>query len=163
MTEINPLYPQPARTVNFGGVFTVAPGGGDVTKEGRKQRVLAFLVDARLALPRKVLFRNMAYHGADFSESTIKNYLRELREEGLIERVDAKKFAKGAVVVSNDDPGYWIATTEGVEHIESVRADQRMQQKAPGGEVMSKKELTRYWIAQGLKLDAREDARAGLE
>jgi ribosomal protein L19E len=40
---------------------------------------------------------------------------------------------------------------------------QRMQQKAPGGEVMSKKELTRYWIAQGLKLDAREGARAGLE
>ncbi len=40
---------------------------------------------------------------------------------------------------------------------------QRMQNKAPGGELMSKKELTRYWIAQGLTLSEREDARAGVE
>ena len=40
---------------------------------------------------------------------------------------------------------------------------QRMQNKAPGGELMSKKELTRYWIAQGLTLADREDARAGVE
>jgi len=96
-----------------------------MTKEGRKQRVLAFLVDARLALPRKVLYRNMAYHGADFTDSAIKNYLRELREEGYIERIDANEFAEGNVVVSNEEPGYWIATTEGVDYIESIRADQR--------------------------------------
>lgn len=125
MAGINPLYPEPNPTENFGGDFAIASDGGDMTKEGRKQRVLAFLVDARLALPRRVLLRNMSYHGANFSESTIKNYLRELREEGYIERIDAEVFAEGKVVVSDGDPGYWIATTEGVDHIESIRADQR--------------------------------------
>jgi hypothetical protein len=94
-------------------------------KAERKQRVLAFLVDAQLALPRLALWRNLAYNGADFSDSALKNYLRELREEGVIERIDAQQFAARNVQPSNDDPGYWVATSEGAERIERLREDQR--------------------------------------
>jgi len=96
----------------------------DVAKEDRKHRVLAFLVDSGMALPRKALFRNLKFQGADFSDSSLKNYLAELREESLVERVDAKAFAEGQVTPSDDDPGYWLATKDGVERIEEYRAEQ---------------------------------------
>lgn len=86
-------------------------------KEERKRRVLSFLVETRIAMPRVVLFRNLSYRGAAFSESSVKNYLNELRAEGLVERIDAEAFANGQVRISNDDPGYWIATSEGVDLI----------------------------------------------
>lgn len=93
----------------------------DVAKEDRKRRVLAFLVDTKLALPRSVLFRNLRHQGADFSDSSLKNYLGELREEGFIERIDADLYAEGQIKVSDDDPGYWIRTAEGMEYMESYR------------------------------------------
>jgi len=93
-------------------------------KRERKQRVLAFLVDARLALPRLTLYRNLRYQGATFSDASLTNYLNELREEGYVERIDAVAFADGKVTASDDDPGYWVVTQEGAEHIESVRSDQ---------------------------------------
>jgi hypothetical protein len=104
----------------------MADGGNkaDVAKEDRKRRVIAFLVDSGMALPRKALFRNLKFQGADFSDSSLKNYLGELREESLVERVDAKAFAEGRVTPSDDDPGYWIATGDGVERIQEYRAEQ---------------------------------------
>lgn len=95
--------------------------GWDVPKEARKNRVLSFMVDTRLALPRTVLHRNLRYRGADFSDSTLKNYLAELEEDGLVARIDAKEFAEGHVVLSDEDPGYWIPTNEGAKYIESIR------------------------------------------
>jgi hypothetical protein len=96
----------------------------NVSKQARKNRVLAFLVDTRLALPRTVLFRNLQYRGAEFSDGSLKNYLRELDDEGLVARIDAEKFAEGKVVLSDDDPGYWIPTNDGVDYIESIRAEE---------------------------------------
>jgi len=118
-------YPVCNSNDKFGGHFRVANDGGSMGKQERKQRVLAFLVDSRLALPRTPLYRNLAYNGADFSESSLQNYLRELRDEGYVERIDAEKFAKGTVVVSDDDPGYWIATSDGSDYIKTIRKDQR--------------------------------------
>lgn len=109
----------------FGGDFRLAGDGGGMGKQERKQRVLAFLVDSRLALPMTPLFRNMKYNGADFSESSLNNYLAELRDEGYVERIDAEKFAEGVVVVSDDHPAYWIATSDGSEYIDRIREDQR--------------------------------------
>ena len=117
----------PKNTETFGADLSVAPDGGGVGKAERKQRVLAFLVDSRLALPRVALFRNLRYHGADFSDSSLHNYLRELREEGYVERIDAEAFAEGRVAVSDDDPGYWIATSDGFDYIERIRTDQRSE------------------------------------
>lgn len=102
--------------------------GGNVDgvgKKERKERVLSFLVDSRLALPTVALYRNLSYHGADFTDNTLKNYLAELREEGYVERIDAEAYADGEIVVSDDDPGYWVATKAGMEHIEQIQADQR--------------------------------------
>lgn len=109
----------------FGAGNYHATDGGNVGKKERKHRVLAFLVDCRLALPRLALYRNLAYQGADFSDGSLKNYLKELREDGYVERIDAEAFASGRVVVSDEDPGYWIVTSKGQEYIEAIRMDQR--------------------------------------
>ncbi|WP_254831605.1 hypothetical protein [Haloglomus salinum] len=101
----------------------ICDGGDDeyVAKEDRKRRVLAFLVDTGMAMTRKVLYRNLRYNGADFSESSLKNYLKELRDDGLVERVDAKEYARGTLVSTDDDPGYWLATADGAKEIEDYR------------------------------------------
>jgi len=125
MTDKSTSWPIPHPSDKFGGDIYKAADGSGVGKEERKQRVLAFLVDCRLAFPRKALFRNLTYQGADFSEASLKNYLRELRQEGYVERIDAEKFGEGSVIVSMDDPGYWVATSEGHERIENIREDQR--------------------------------------
>ncbi len=72
-------------------------------------------------MTRKVLYRNLRYNGADFSESSLKNYLKELRDDGLVERVDAKEYARGTLVSTDDDPGYWLATADGAKEIEDYR------------------------------------------
>jgi len=101
----------------------IADGGddGDVGKEDRKRRVLAFLVDSGAAFGQVALYRNLRYNGASFSESTLKNYLAELRSEGLIERIDAERFEEGALEPSEEEPGYWVATSEGAERISEYR------------------------------------------
>ncbi|MBX0297000.1 hypothetical protein [Haloarcula nitratireducens] len=85
------------------------------SKEERKQRVLEFMEETRLALPKRALYRNLAYRGVDFGEGSLKNYLGELREEGLIERIDAENYENGNLVISDEDPGYWVITGEGVK------------------------------------------------
>jgi DNA-binding transcriptional ArsR family regulator len=124
MSETGGSCPVGKNSDKFGTPFTDGGENEDVAKEDRKRRVLRFLVDSGLAMPRKVLFRNLRYRGADFSDSSIKNYLRELREEGLVERIDANQFEEGRVVVSDDDPGYWVATSEGDELVKSIDAEQ---------------------------------------
>lgn len=125
MAQTNEDYPISRNHDRFGDGNYHATDGGNVGKRERKHRVLAFLVDCRLALPRLALYRNLAYQGADFSDGSLKNYLRELREEGYVERIDADEFASGRVVVSDEDPGYWLVTSEGHEYIKSIRMDQR--------------------------------------
>lgn len=125
MSETSLNWPIGKNSDRFGGPIYGATDGDGVGKEERKQRVLAFLVDCRLALPRMTLFRNLSYQGADFSDSSLKNYLAELRAEGLVERIDAEAFADGRVEVFDDDPGYWLATVEGRNFIERIRKDQR--------------------------------------
>jgi len=123
---INDLsYPICNNSDRFDTDLSVGATSNNTGKAERKQRVLAFLVDAQLALPRLALWRNLAYNGADFTDSALKNYLRELREEGVIERIDAEQFAERTVQPSDDDPGYWVATSEGAERIERLREDQR--------------------------------------
>lgn len=110
---------------NFDGSNLFASDGGSVGKAERMNRVLSFLVDSRMALPFSALYRNLCYQGADFSESSLKNYLKELRENGHVERIDADEFELGNVVISEESPGYWLATAEGRDHIEELREDHR--------------------------------------
>ncbi|MDB2293697.1 hypothetical protein PM085_15680 [Halorubrum ezzemoulense] len=85
-------------------------------KSDRKALVLQYLVHTRLALPTAVLYRNMRLRqNATFSESTLKNYLSELEEEGLIKRVDPEAMAERKVVEVDNGRGYWLATEAGRE------------------------------------------------
>lgn len=112
-------YPIRRHSDKFGTHFTDGGEKEDMSKEDRKRQVLELLAETRVALPRTVLYRNLSYRGAKFSDSSLKNYLGELREDGLVERIDAKEFADGSVKVSEDDPGYWIVTKEGYSEIEA--------------------------------------------
>ena len=88
----------------------------EMGKSDRKALVLQYLVHTRLALPTAVLYRNMRLRqNATFSESTLKNYLSELEEEGLIKRVDPEAMAERKVVEVDDGRGYWLATEAGRE------------------------------------------------
>ena len=108
-------YPIAQDFDKFGTHFTDGGQNGNMSKEDRKRQVLELLAETRAALPRTVLYRNLSYQGANFSDSSLKNYLAELRDADLVERIDAEAFADGRVKVSDDDPGYWIVTKEGHE------------------------------------------------
>jgi len=107
-------------TDKFGSILSGAVEIRDVDKkEERKMEVLTFLEQHRLAFTRKVLWRNMAYHGCSFKEGAIKNYLPELRDHGLVERIDANEYAEQNLVKADGDPGYWIITKRGVQVAEN--------------------------------------------
>jgi len=106
-------------TDKSGGVITDVCGVYCVSnKSEAKREVLKFLYQTRAALPRKPLYRNLAYRGWDKSDGTLQNYLNELQEEGFVARVDANKFAEGVLKLSDDDPGYWVITSDGVSEID---------------------------------------------
>jgi len=116
-------YPTKRDSDRFGTHITDGGDNGRVSKEDRKLQVLEFLAETRIAMPRTVLFRNLSYRGAKFSDSSLKNYLRELREDGLVERIDAEEFKNGRVRVSDSDPGYWIVTKEGYAKADTTNGD----------------------------------------
>jgi DNA-binding HxlR family transcriptional regulator len=91
--------------------------GDEMGKADRKALVLQYLVHTRLALPTAVLYRNMRLRqNATFSESTLKNYLSELEDEGLIKRVDPEAMTERNVVELENGRGYWMATDSGREN-----------------------------------------------
>jgi len=110
----------------FGGIITGVCETSDViSKAEAKKEVLEFLSETRVALPRKPLYRNLAYRGWPKSDASLQNYLTELRDDGLIERVDADQFADGLLKISDEDPGYWVITKEGVDFLEGKNTDSK--------------------------------------
>ena len=104
---------------DFGANIPASTDGGSMAKEERKRLVLKLLYDSRLALSRKVIFRNLKVQGATFEERTTVNYLNELVDDGLVQRVSAFKMADGDLVDAGDDePGYYLITQAGVEVFE---------------------------------------------
>jgi repressor of nif and glnA expression len=59
-----------------------------MAKEERKVLVLRLLAESNLALTPYVLFRNLKMRGATFERRTLGNYLRELVEDGFVERIE---------------------------------------------------------------------------
>ncbi|MBX0297664.1 hypothetical protein [Haloarcula nitratireducens] len=60
-------------------------------KEERKRLVLGLLVESGLHLPPAVIFHNCKQQGATFERRSVDNYLRELRKEGLVEKIPNTK------------------------------------------------------------------------
>lgn len=88
-------------------------------KEDRKRQVLKILVDSDFALPPIVIFRNAKLRGATFERRSVNNYLRELAEEGKIEKVAPAPLDDGSVEpVPLSDEGYFIATDLGRDEFE---------------------------------------------
>lgn len=89
----------------------------DMGKQERKDMVLKFLADYRLALPPAVLYRNLRLReNATFSEKSLGNYLSELEESGLVKRVDPEALADRHVEpIGEDDRGYYLITEAGAD------------------------------------------------
>ena len=96
---------------------------GRMPAEERRKRVLRFIVESELALPRKVIYRNMKYEGATFSESSLKNYLNTLQENEYISRVDAQKLEDRELEPSDRQAGYYVPTRRGTDVIQQETED----------------------------------------
>ncbi|MFD1588464.1 hypothetical protein ACFR9U_15905 [Halorientalis brevis] len=85
-------------------------------KEDRKRLILKVLADGGFALPPVVIFRNAKLRGATFERRSVNNYLTELTEEGLVQKIDAEALDEGEIKeVDLSDEGYFIATDDGID------------------------------------------------
>jgi hypothetical protein len=92
-----------------------------MAKQERRLVLLNFLADTKLAMPIGVIYRNLRYHvGITFSRPSIRNYLNECLEEGLVRRVKPEPLeARKLVDLDRGDErgGYWIITKTGREYV----------------------------------------------
>lgn len=58
----------------------------DMGKEDRKRQILSLLDETDLALPPKVLHRNLRDRGATFSLNTVQRHLQEMLDDGYVEK-----------------------------------------------------------------------------
>jgi len=99
--------------------------GKAVSKQERKQVVLSFLASHDLALPPKVIYRNLKFrHRITFGGTTVENYLDEFVEEGLIKRVNPAALEAGEAVEvppeNNEVRAYYVLTDAGRERARSI-------------------------------------------
>lgn len=102
-------------------IITTPPEYSDVTKEDRRDQVLKFLEEHRLALPQRAIYRNLRLHyGITFGYSSVDNYLDEFVEEGLCRRVNPKKLDERKLVdmpSGKNQPAYYIITEDGIDKV----------------------------------------------
>lgn len=92
-----------------------------MTKQDRKLTVLHFLSDCGLALPQRVVYRNMRLHyGITFSFSSINNYLNEFVDDGLCRRVEPAALERRELVDTEPtkNAAYYLITTEGEDYLQ---------------------------------------------
>jgi len=88
-----------------------------MVKSERQELVLQFMEDHPLAMPPTVIYRNLRVHrNLRVGYETLKNYLDEFHEEGLVLRVDKKSLDDGEIVEADaDDRAYYVISDEGRE------------------------------------------------
>jgi Fe2+ or Zn2+ uptake regulation protein len=95
------------------------PSTDRMGKQDRQRVMLEFMEEHPLAYPPSMLYQNLRlFREITFSENTVRNYLKELSEEGLIARVKRSELENARLVEA--DPGdhaVYIITEEGCEHI----------------------------------------------
>jgi DeoR/GlpR family transcriptional regulator of sugar metabolism len=88
-----------------------------MSKAARKDVLLEFLAEHDLALPPLAIHRNLILHERLIvSESTVQNYLDELQEEGLVERVNPHALGEREIEPATEDTGgraYYLVTDKG--------------------------------------------------
>lgn len=90
-------------------------------KEERKALVLEFMDEYDIALPPKPLFRGLRFrYKATFGYTSLRNYLDELQEDGLVLRVDPEELEMRNVVEveaeGRDARTYYLISDAGREH-----------------------------------------------
>lgn len=92
----------------------------NVAREERIQLVLGYLVESDSALPPAAIFRNLKLRGATFERRSVTNFLADLHDRGLVQKVDMDALDEGRIeVVSADEQGYWMATDKGIDAVAS--------------------------------------------
>lgn len=76
-------------------------------KDRRKQVVLDFLARTDLALPPRAVYTNLYREGTPFGEKSVRRYLSELEDEGLVRRLD-------------DPSTYYVITEAGRKTVQSA-------------------------------------------
>ncbi|CCQ34292.1 hypothetical protein HLRTI_002162 [Halorhabdus tiamatea SARL4B] len=91
-----------------------------MTKEDRRRQVLAFMKDHPLALSPLLLYRNMRLHQTvTFSVDSLRNYLEEFAEEGLVLRVEKEPLDDGRIVEADSGTrAYYVISDEGREYLD---------------------------------------------
>ena len=92
-----------------------------MTYQARRKVVLSFLKEHGLALKPAVLYRNLKFnHRITFSESTVRNILDDLVEEGEVVRVEPKALVAGQLVElgRNEGRGAYMAVSAIPDHVE---------------------------------------------
>lgn len=100
-----------------------APKMSDMGKTERMRVVLEFLANNGLALPPRVIHRNLRFHqNITFSLGSVENYLEYFFEEGYVERVDPDALEKREVEVlrsGDSKKAYYIITESGKDALQS--------------------------------------------
>ena len=60
-------------------------------KQERKEQTLELIVESNMAFTPYVLFRNLQLRGATFEYRSVKRYVSELYEGGLLEKIEYEK------------------------------------------------------------------------
>jgi repressor of nif and glnA expression len=89
-------------------------------REDRVDQTLRILVETDMAMPTMVIARNLKLRGATFEASSVRRYLHDLHDDGLVVKVDIEALDRREVVeVGNSDDGYWMASQQGRDRIKT--------------------------------------------
>jgi len=109
------------KSQSIGENIVSAPDESDMVKSERKELVLQFMEEHPLALPPVLIYRNLRLHRSlRVGKETVKNYLTELEEEGLVLRIDKQALDDGEIKEADaDDRAYYIINDKGREFLRS--------------------------------------------
>jgi Fe2+ or Zn2+ uptake regulation protein len=95
--------------------------GSDMVKSERKELILKFMAEHPLAMSPVALYRNLRiYRELRVGKETVKNYLKEMAEEGLVLRIDKSALDDAEIQEADaDDRAYYIISEDGKSAVES--------------------------------------------
>jgi len=90
-----------------------------MVKSERKELLLEFMSEYPLAMSPVMLYRNLRIHrDLRVGKETVKNYLQEMAEEGLVLRIDKRALDDAEIrEAAPDDRAYYIISDAGRDAI----------------------------------------------